>query len=59
MWNVSEATDVHVLNIDSDFMKKQKIKKPEKDNLGFLDYEEKILTNFRNTDKIKRKENKW
>lgn len=26
---------------------------------GCLDYEEKILTNFRNLDKIKRKENKW
>ena len=26
---------------------------------GCLDYEEKLLTNFRNKDKIKRKENNW
>ena len=26
---------------------------------GCLDYEEKLLTNFKNLDKIKRKENKW
>lgn len=26
---------------------------------GCLDYEENLLTSFRNKDKIKRKENKW
>lgn len=26
---------------------------------GCLEYEENLLTNFRNKDKIKRKENKW
>lgn len=56
-------------------MKKHKIEKASKDNFSFgedktdscscsynqdyLDYEEEILTNFRNLDKIKRKENKW
>ena len=48
--------------------KNKRLKKASKDDFtykedmcdsGCLDYEEKLLTNFRNLDKIKRKENKW
>ncbi|SDA45642.1 hypothetical protein [Methanobrevibacter millerae] len=56
-------------------MKKHKIEKAFKDDLSYkedkcdsfsfsynpdyFEYEEKILTDFRNLDEIKRKENKW
>lgn len=49
----------YVLEQLYEIMKKQK--EPNKKNYDecYLEYEEKYLTNFRNKDKIKRKENKW
>lgn len=40
-------------------MKKQKISKTMKDIEDICEFEEKLLTNFHNLDKIYRKENKW
>lgn len=40
-------------------MKKHKTPKKIKDEEYACELEEKYLTNFRNLDKIKRKENKW
>lgn len=42
-------------------MKKKKLPKTEEigDYDGCFDYEEALLTNFRNKDKVVRKENRW
>ena len=56
------ATIITITICISDFMKKQKLPKKEEiigDYDGCFDYEEALLTNFRNKDKVVRKENRW